>query len=54
VRTDVVTTVTGAFARTLRLPAPGVYRLSATTAADRTNAAGRSRTIVVRVLAARR
>ena len=50
----VVTTVTGGFAHTLRLPAPGVYRLRATTAADATNAVGASRAVLVRVLAARR
>jgi hypothetical protein len=53
-RAYVVTTVTGGFARTLRVSAPGVYRLRATTVADRTNAAGGSRAITVRVLAARR
>jgi len=54
VRAYVVTTVTGGFARTLRVSAPGVYRLRATTVADRTNAAGHSRAIVFRVLTARR
>lgn len=50
---QVVSTATGAFAATLRLPAAGLYRLRATTAADAANAAGRSRAVVVRVLAAR-
>ena len=43
----------GRFAASMRAPAPGSYRLRAMTGADRTNAAGRSRAVVVRVLAAR-
>lgn len=54
VGTQVVTTVTGDFATTLRLRVPGEYRVRATTAPDRANAAGRSRALTVRVLAARR
>jgi hypothetical protein len=54
VRAQTVATASGGFLHALRAPAPGVYRLRATTAADRTNAAGRSRSVVVRVLAGRR
>jgi hypothetical protein len=54
VRVHVVTTVTGRFALALRLPAVGDYRVRATTAADRTNAAGMSRSLAVQVLTARR
>lgn len=54
VRAWTVTTVTGSFARAPRLSAPGVYRLRATTVADGRNAAGRSRTVAVRVLPASR
>jgi len=54
VRTLTLVTVNGGFSRMLRLPAPGMYRLRATTAADDTNAAGRSRPLAVRVLAPRR
>jgi hypothetical protein len=53
VRAQLVTTVTGGFARTLRLPAAGVYRIRATTAADAANAAGISRSLAVRVSARR-
>jgi hypothetical protein len=42
---------TGRFAASLALRTPGIYRLTATTRADATNAAGSSRTVVVRVLA---
>jgi N-acetylmuramoyl-L-alanine amidase len=54
VRASTVTTDDGRFALALRLSAPGTYRLRATTAADGGNAAGRSRTVVVRVRAAAR
>jgi len=54
VRSLDIRATTGAFSRTLRLPEPGVYRVRATTAADGANAAGRSRAVTVRVLAARR
>jgi hypothetical protein len=54
VRTHVLATVTGLFGDTLRLTAPGVYRLRATTAADPANAEGGSRAVAVRVLAASR
>ncbi|MGN6189312.1 MAG: N-acetylmuramoyl-L-alanine amidase [Conexibacter sp.] len=49
-----ITTDDGGFARTLRLSAPGAYRLRAATAADQTNAAGASRPVAVRVLATAR
>ena len=54
VRTSTVATDAGGFALTLQLPAPGTYRLSATTAADDTNAAGGSRAVVARMRAASR
>jgi N-acetylmuramoyl-L-alanine amidase len=49
VRTYTVATVNGGFARTLRLPAAGVYRIRVTTAADGANAAGASRPLALRV-----
>ena len=54
VHAHVVTTVTGSFTRVLRLPTAGTYRLRAMTAADASNAAGISRSLVVRVSATRR
>jgi hypothetical protein len=53
IRGEAVTTTDGAFAHILRLPSAGDYRIRVTTPADRTNAAGRSRAIGVRVRPAR-